>query len=104
MKFGSSAGLAGGSFPLVAALYVTECVEPNFRGAFGVFMNVMNVSGALFVNGVGSLVDWVALTGILIIFPGNLSKAVGYFAHSCYILINDDPTDFINTRIWNNYS
>ena len=59
----------------MAALYVTECVEPNFRGAFGVFMNVMNVSGALFVNGVGSLVDWVALTGILIIFPGNFSKA-----------------------------
>ena len=64
------AGLAGGSFPLVAALYVTECVEPDFRGAFGVFMNVMNVSGALFVNGVGSIVDWVALTGILIVFPG----------------------------------
>ena len=33
-------------------------------------MNVMNVSGALFVNGVGSVVDWVALTGILILFPG----------------------------------
>ena len=69
----STAGLAGGSFPLVAALYVTECVEPNFRGAFGVFGNVMNVSGALFVNGVGSLVDWVTLTGILIIFPSNFS-------------------------------
>ena len=68
-------GLAGGSFPLVAALYVTECVEPNSRGAFGVFMNVMNVSGALFVNGVGSIVDWVALTGILIVFPG---KFVSY--------------------------
>ena len=49
---------------------MTECVEPDFRGAFGVFMNVMNVSGALFVNGVGSVVDWVALTGILIVFPG----------------------------------
>ena len=68
------AGLAGGSFPLVAALYVTECVEPDFRGAFGVFMNVMNVSGALFVNGIGSIVDWVALTGILVVFPGNLLR------------------------------
>ena len=68
---GSTAGLAGGSFPLVAGLYVVECVEPNSRGTFGVLMNVMNVSGALFVNGVGSVVDWVALTGILIIFPGN---------------------------------
>ena len=65
-------GLAGGSFPLVAALYVTECAEPDRRGALGVFMNVMNVAGALFVNGVGSLVHWVALTGILIVFPGNL--------------------------------
>ena len=56
-------------------------------------MNVMNVSGALFVNGVGSVVDWVALTGILIIFPGNFSKAVRYFV--IFLLY-----PYYNTRIW----
>ena len=62
-------GLAGGSFPLIATLYVTESVEADMRGTFGIFMNVMMTSGMLFVNGVGSLVDWDILTGILIAFP-----------------------------------
>lgn len=63
-------GLAGGSFPLIATLYVTESVEADMRGTFGIFMNVMMTSGMLFVNGVGSIVHWVILTGILIAFPG----------------------------------
>ena len=62
-------GLAGGSFPLIATLYVTESVEADMRGTFGIFMNVMMTSGMLFVNGVGSLVHWVVLTGILVAFP-----------------------------------
>ena len=69
VSFAIFVGLAGGSFPLIATLYVTESVEADMRGTFGIFMNVMMTSGMLFVNGVGSLVHWVTLTGILIAFP-----------------------------------
>jgi hypothetical protein len=48
---------------------VTEVAEAGIRGSLGIVMNVMMTSGILFVNGVGSIIDWVVLTGILICFP-----------------------------------
>ena len=73
--------MAGGSFPLIATLYVTESVEARMRGTFGIFMNVMMTSGMLFVNGVGSLVHWAIMTGILIAFP-----CMCRFYHKCIAL------------------
>ena len=63
-------GLAGGAYPLVSTIYITECVESGSRGSFGMFMSIMITAGNLFVNSVGNFVGWVQMTGILIAVPG----------------------------------
>ena len=63
-------GLAGGVYPLVSTIYITECVESEARGSFGMFMSIMITAGNLFVNSVGNFVGWVQMTGILIAVPG----------------------------------
>ena len=62
-------GLAGGAYPLIATIYITECVELRMRGLFGMFTSIMITVGNLFVNCIGNFVGWVPMTGILIAFP-----------------------------------
>ena len=68
-------GLAGGAYPLISTIYITECVELRARGSFGMFMSIMITVGNLFVNCVGNFVGWVPMTGILIAFPSKEGMA-----------------------------
>ena len=70
-------GLAGGAYPLISTIYITECVELKARGSFGMFMSIMITVGNLFVNCVGNFVGWVPMTGILIAFPSK--EGISFF-------------------------
>ncbi len=50
-------------------MYVTETAETSIRGTLGIVMNIMMTTGFLYVNALGSFVDWVPLTGTLMAFP-----------------------------------
>ena len=63
-------GFGGGSFSLAAPIYIAESCEANIRGGLGSMFQFMLVVGVLFNNGVGAAIDWVTLTGILLVFPG----------------------------------
>ena len=76
-------GLAGGAYPLISTIYITECVEVQSRGSFGMFMSIMITVGNLFVNCVGNFVGWVPMTGILIAFP---SKKLEYLEGSVFCM------------------
>ena len=79
-------GLAAGAYPLIATIYITECVEVHMRGSFGMFVSIMITVGNLFVNGIGNLIGWVRMTGILVAFPGNgsLQCSITMNSHSNY--------------------
>ena len=62
-------GFSGVTYLLVSSIYISECSESDIRGAFGNFMPMMICLGVLLVNGIGSLVHWMVLTSICIIFP-----------------------------------
>ena len=82
------AGFSSGSYSLVSSIYIAECSEPDIRGTFGNLMPMMITLGVLFVNGLGSLVDWMVLTGICIIFPTLILAAMPFMPESPVYLMS----------------
>ncbi len=72
-------GFASGSFSLLAPVYIGESVEDSIRGAMGACFQLMVTLGIFFAQALGSVVDWVLLTGILMAFPGTAATL-----HNCY--------------------
>ena len=73
---------------MVSSIYIAECSEPDVRGTFGNLMPMMITLGVLFVNGLGSLVHWMVLTGICIIFPSLILVTMPFMPESPVYLLS----------------
>ena len=63
-------GFGSGSTSLVSPVYSTEISETSVRGILGSFFKFGAVAGTLFVNALGSFIDWYHLTIVISILPG----------------------------------
>ena len=83
---------------LVSSIYISECSEPDIRGTFGNSMPMMICLGVLFVNSIGSLVHWMVLTAICIIFPALILMMMPFMPESpVYLLSKEREADAINS-------
>ena len=64
-------GFGSGSTSLVSPVYSTEICETSIRGTLGSFFKFGAIAGTLFVNALGSFLDWYDLTIVISILPGN---------------------------------
>ena len=63
-------GFGSGSTSLVSPVYSTEISETSIRGILGSFFKFGAVAGTLFVNALGSFMDWYDLTIVISLLPG----------------------------------
>ena len=66
-------GIGGGAFCLAVPLYVSEIAEVGIRGALGSLQQFQVSLGVTYVNllSINGAVNWVAITGTCVAFPGN---------------------------------
>ena len=81
-------GFSGGTYSLVSSIYISECSESDIRGTFGNLMPMMICLGVLFVNGLGSLMHWMVLTSICIIFPALILVLMPFMPESPVYLLS----------------
>ena len=80
-------GFSSGPYFLLSSIYIAECSEQDIRGTFGNIMPMMVTLGVLFVNGLGSFVQWMTLTGISIVFPALILVLMPFMPESPVYLI-----------------
>jgi len=83
----ATTGFGAGSFALAAPIYILEISEVRIRGSLGILMQFMVTSGNVFVNGIGSVLDWEYLTWIVVAFPCLMAAMVFFMPESPYALL-----------------
>ncbi len=69
-------GFSGGSFLLVAPMYIVEIAEPELRGGLASLSQLMLVLGIAYDNALSieGAVGWNVISGILIAVPSQQNK------------------------------
>lgn len=90
-------GFGAGSFALAAPIYISEIAETSLRGALGSMMQLFLTTGIVYINGLGSVLEWDVLTATVLIFPGtklNSAKIIVTLEIDCTVNFNELHSSF----------